>query len=116
MATWGDIVELAARYPGVEEGISYGEPSLKVGKSLLTRWRKADNSLVLNGVPADERELLIEADRHVFFVEPHYHHYPIVLVRLSEVKASNLQTFLERRWRDIATKRVIKAYEDQSDR
>jgi hypothetical protein len=50
VATWQKAVEIVLRFPGVEEAISYGEPSLKVRKSLLACWRKADNSIVLDQV------------------------------------------------------------------
>ena len=49
------VVEIAVQFPGVTEAVSYGEPSLKVRTSLLTRWRMNDDSIVLLDVDSFER-------------------------------------------------------------
>ena len=42
--------------------LCYGTPSMRVGKKFLTQLRREDNSLVLPGVPLNERDILIESD------------------------------------------------------
>ena len=115
MATWEDIVNTAHAFPGVEESLSYGEPSLKVGKKLLTRYRPQDNSIVLNEIDIDERKLLLNEEPNVFFLEPHYQNYQIILVRLSAFSATRARPYLERRWRCIALKKHIKDFEENND-
>lgn len=113
---WEDIVQLATQWPEVERAVSYGEPSLKVRKSLLTRHRVDDDSLVLMDVPVDERDHLIEMMPEAFFVEPHYHGHAIVLARLSHLPPDIAKRLLERRWRNTATKRAIEQYDSASPR
>ncbi|MEM9010338.1 MAG: MmcQ/YjbR family DNA-binding protein [Pseudomonadota bacterium] len=108
---WPDLVALALRWPEVEAAVSYGEPSLKVRKRLLTRHRVADGSVVLLDVPPDERALLIEMMPEAFFCEPHYEAHDIVLAHLSHVPADVVERLLERRWRSSASKRAIAAFD-----
>ena len=108
---WRNVVELALRWPEVTEATSYGEPSLKVRKRLLARHRPGDNSIVLQDVPIDEREHLIEMMPDVFFCEPHYADYDIVLAWLPDLPPDMALRLLERRWRSSATKKAIAAFD-----
>ncbi len=110
--TWDEVRAIALSFPGVEESTSYGTPSLKVKGKFLTRLRAEDNSLVLVGVTFDEREMLIEAEPAVFHTTPHYRDYPSVLARLEGVDPGSVRNFLERRWRNVAPKRTVKAFDE----
>lgn len=111
--TWDDMCAIALSYPLVEEGTSYGTPGLKVKGKFLTRLRPEDNSVVLVDVGFDEREMLMEAEPANFHITPHYKDYPSVLARLETVDPGSLRNLLERRWRKVAPKRVVKAYEEE---
>ena len=111
MAGWNEVVAVAKALPKVEEAVSYGEPSLKVGRSLLTRYRVADESLVLLDVVPEERADLIAAEPDAFFLEPHYEAHPVVLVRLRTIEAERLMPYLTRRWRGIAPKTLVRRQE-----
>lgn len=108
---WRNVVSIAMKWPEVTEGISYGEPSLKVRKRLLTRVRLTNDSLVLLDIPSEERDVLIAAAPQTFFTEDHYRGYDIVLARLENISAREVETFLERRWRSSATKRAISEFD-----
>ena len=108
---WRDVVDLALRWHEVTEATSYGQPSLKVRRRLLTRHRPTDDSIVLQDVPTDEREHLIEMMPDVFFCEPHYADYDIVLARLPDLPPDMALRLLERRWRSSATKKAIAAFD-----
>ena len=103
---WQDVVSIGLSFPGVEESISYGEPSLKFKKSLITRWRVKDNSVVLLGVDLYERDRLLVDEPKVYFLEPHYQGHQIVLARLSAVAPSAVEMFVERRWCNLAPKKL----------
>jgi hypothetical protein len=109
--TWDEVVTIARSFPGVEESTSYGTPSLKVNGKFLTRLRSEDASLVLVDVGFDEREMLMEAEPKVFHLTPHYQGYPSVLARLDGLHPGSLRNLLERRWRNVAPKRLVKAYD-----
>ncbi len=49
-----------------------------------------------------QKDALLAAEPKKFFTEPHYNGFPAVLVRLSEVKVSELRTLLEEAWRCMA--------------
>jgi hypothetical protein len=98
-------------FPGVEEGRSYGQPAFLVNKKFFTRLRKDDASLVLLDVSFDEREMLIEAEPATFHFTAHYKDYPSVLARIASLHPGSLRNFLERRWRRIAPKKLVKAFD-----
>ncbi len=59
--TFDDIRKLALTWPEVEDGSSYGTPALKVRKKMLVRLKEDGDSLVMPGVPPDERDMLVES-------------------------------------------------------
>jgi hypothetical protein len=111
--TWDQVRAIALSLPGVEEGTSYGAPGFKVKGKFLTRLRPEDDSLVLVDVGFDEREMLIEAEPGTFHTTPHYKDYPAVLARIASVDPGSLRNFLERRWRNIAPRTMVKAYDQE---
>jgi hypothetical protein len=110
--TWDEVRAIALVFPGVEEGTSYGTPALKANGKFLTRLRAEDSSVVLVDVTFDEREMLMEAEPQTFHLTPHYQNYPSVLARLESLDPGSLRNFLERRWRNVAPKKVVKAWEE----
>ena len=106
-----EMREIALSFPGAEEGMSYGRPSFKVNGKFLTRLRAEDNSMVLLEVPFDEREMLMEAEPATFHFTPHYKDYPSVLARMEHLHPGSFRAFLQRRFRKIAKKAVVKAWE-----
>lgn len=108
---WRDVVNLAMQWPDVDEATSYGEPSLKVRKRLLSRQRLEDNTIVLLDVPVEERAHLIEIMPETFFCERHYEGYEIVLARLEHAPIDVVERLLERRWRNCASKHAIKEFD-----
>jgi hypothetical protein len=106
-----EMKAIALSFPGAEEGTSYGRPSFKVNGKFLTRLRAEDDSLVLTEVPFDEREMLMEAEPQTFHITPHYKDYPTVLARLAHLHPGSFRSFLERRFRKVARKSVVKAWE-----
>lgn len=109
--TKDEFRDIALSFPGVEEGMSYGQPAFKVNGKFLTRVRKDDDSAVLTGVSFDEREMLMEAEPGTFHFTAHYKDYPAVLARLESLHPGSLRNFLERRWREVAPKAAVKAWE-----
>jgi len=109
--TFDDIRKIALAWPEVTDGTSYGTPALKVRNKLLARLREDGDSLVMLGVPLDEREMLVESQPEVFYFTDHYRDYPTVLVRLSKAKRATVEPFLRRRWRALASKKAVREFE-----
>jgi hypothetical protein len=110
--TFDDLRNFALLWPEVEDGTSYGTPALKVRKKLLARLREDGDSLVIPGVPFEERDLLVESQPKVFYFTDHYRDYPMVLVRLSKAKRTTVEPLLRRQWRALASKKAIKANDE----
>jgi hypothetical protein len=106
-----EMREICLSFPGSEEGTSYGRPSFLVNKKFFTRLRAEDESVVIMGVSFDEREMLLEAEPQTFHFTAHYKDYPAVLARIETLHAGSFRAFLERRWRKIAPKAAVKAWD-----
>jgi len=102
------VKKIVTSFPGVVESSHYGYPSYKIEKKFFTRLRNEDNSLVLVVASMDERDMLLESDPALFHITPHYRNYPSVLARLEKLDAKFLRGMLERRWRQIASKKLQK--------
>lgn len=109
--TFEEMEAIVMAFPGVEKGVSYSRPSYKANGKFFTRLRGEDDSLVLVGVSFDEREMLMEAEPATFHLTPHYKAYPCVLARMASLHPGSFRNFLERRWRKIAPKKLVKEWE-----
>src|SRR5215475_4820861 len=109
--TFDDVRRIALAWPEVEDGTSYGTPALKVRKKILVRLKEDGDSLVMPGVPQDERAMLLESSPKVFSFTDHYRDYPIVLIRLSKATRKIVEPFLRRRWRELASKKAVKEFD-----
>ena len=109
--TADEMKAIVLAFPGAEEGMSYGSPSFKLNGKFFTRLRREDASVVLMDISHDEREMLMEAEPATFHLTPHYKDYPCVLARIESLHAGSFQNFLERRFRKVAKKTVVKAWE-----
>lgn len=92
---------------------SYGKPSFFIAKKFFTRLRSEDDSIVWIVGSIDERDNLIELDPKTYFITEHYRDYPSVLVRIKRINEAMLRKMLERRWRAIAPKKLIKDLDGQ---
>jgi hypothetical protein len=108
--TYDEVREIALAWPEVEDGTSYRTPALKVRKKLLVRLKEDGDSLVMPGVPQDERDMLVESAPRVFYFTDHYRDYPMVLIRLSKAKRATVEPLLRRQWRTLASKAALKQY------
>src|ERR1700754_925076 len=111
--TFDDVREIALAWPEVEDGTSYGTPALKVRKKMLVRLKEDGDSLVMPGVPIDERDMLVESQPRVFYFTDHYRDYPMVLIRLAKANRATVEPFLRRQWRALASKKALAAAESE---
>jgi len=106
-----ELRKIALSFPATSEGTSYGKPSFLVAGKFFTRLRSEDDSLVLVVGSIDERDMLLESDPALFHITDHYRNYPAVLARLTVIDPVTLHGMLERRWRVLAPKKLVKEYE-----
>jgi hypothetical protein len=107
------VRKVALSFPQASEKPSYGKPSFFIAKKFFTRLRSEDDSIVWIVGSIDERDNLIELDPKTYFITEHYRDYPSVLVRIKRINETMLRKMLERRWRAIAPKKLIKEIDDE---
>jgi len=98
----------------VDESSHYGQPSIKAFGKFLTRLKEDGDSIVVSGIPFDERDMLIEAQPDVFYITDHYRNFPSVLMRLSSSDAASVEAMLCRRWRERAPKKIRAQFDAQA--
>ena len=109
--TFDDVRKFTLAWPEVEDGTSCGTPALKVRKKMLARLKEDGDSLVMPGVPPDERDMLVESQPKLFYFTEHYRDYPMVLIRLSKARRATVEPLLRRQWRALASKKAIGDFE-----
>jgi len=107
-----ELRTIALSFPAASEGRSYGKPSYLIAGKFFTRLRSEDDSLVLIVGSIDERDMLLEGDPALFHITDHYRNYPAVLARRTVIDAATLKGMLERRWRVLAPKKLVKEFDD----
>jgi hypothetical protein len=112
LTTFDDIREIAHALPGVVDGTSYGTPALKVGGKLIARLHQSMDCAVLRSDLLG-REILMQSAPDAFFITEHYRDYPWILVRLGVVEKSALPDLIERAWRLVASKTLIKKHDNE---
>ena len=103
------FLRLAHELPGVEEGVAYGTPAVRVAGRFLARLRE-DGALAIR-CSFEDRSLLMEEHPAAFYVTDHYANYPAVLIRLSKVRLDVLRTVVEKAWRRVAPKRLVASHD-----
>lgn len=128
MATWDTVCEILRELPGTEldppSGPSGHPPAWRVNGKVLTRWNprlrvpeewdlRAQRGDVVSIVVFDrvEREALLQQEPAVFFITPHWHGSPHVLVWLRDVPRELLRELLVEAWRARAPKRLVRLLE-----
>ena len=112
LTSFEDIREVALGLPGVVDGTSYGTAALKVGGKLFARQHQSLECVVLRTELLD-REILMQSAPDAFFITDHYRDYPWILLRFGVVERGALPDLIERAWRLVASKTLIKKLENE---
>ena len=112
VSTWLKLraLALSLNLPGVTETTSWGQPCLKAHGKLWAWWSPHEDAPVFK-ISIEEREMLIEAEPETFFVTPHYAGHRLILGRPARCDPDWARAMLVRAWREMAPKRVLKAYD-----
>ena len=103
------LLDVARDLPGVEEGLLFGSPTIKIGKTSLFYWSPRHDCPVFR-VDFEERAFLIEVDPETFFTTKYYRKWPCVLARPDKVDIGWVRENLRRAWRAQAPKTLLKAH------
>jgi hypothetical protein len=106
------VRKLGLALPDVEEGTMYGSPALKLRGRLLAclaiHKSVEPGSLVIR-TDFDERTSLLAEEPETYYLTDHYVNHPVVLVRLSRIRADQLGDLLRSAWRFITAQESRKA-------
>lgn len=104
-----DIVrKIGLAMPDVEEGTMYGSPALKVRGKLLTCLaihKSAEPDSLAVRIDFDQRAGLLAEDPETYYLTDHYVNYPVVLVRLSQIRIDQMRDLLGSAWRFVTAKK-----------
>lgn len=104
--TWTAVCRLALKLPGVEQGLCYGTPALRVRRKFLARLKEDGESVAIR-IDFADRDVLLELDPAAFYLTDHYRPYPAMLIRLKQVRRDMVARILEQAWRSQAPKRLL---------
>ena len=108
--TESEFRALALSFPGAVEGVNMGSTFFKAGGKDLARLLGGDRAM-LTGVPIEEVEMLVEAEPATFWADAHYKNARCIVAHLAPLTPDAARAFLERRFREVAKKAVLKAWE-----
>jgi hypothetical protein len=97
-------------FPGAEEGFNMRSAVFKVNSKVLARVL-GDGEIMLTGVGPDEIDHLIESDPATFHATRHFRDASCIAARLASLDPEVLRSLLERRFRQIAKKTAVKAWD-----
>ena len=113
--TEDDFRALCLAFPDTVEGFNMGSTYFKTSGKDLARIL-GGGRIYFTGVPVEEVEMLTEAEPETFHFTAHYKDYPSVLARIATLHPGSFRNFLDRRFRKIAKKSVVKAWEGEKAR
>ena len=116
MLTFDTVRELGCALTDVVDGTAYGAPALKLSGKLLAcvpTNKSADANSIVVRIDSEQRAELLRQDPNVYYITDHYAPHPMVLVRLSKIRCSDLKALLRDAHRFILSeqKRPIKPAE-----
>jgi len=108
--TEDDFRRLCLSFPDAVEGFNMGSTYFKANGKDLARLLGGGRAY-FTGVPVEEVEMLTEAEPHIWWADAHYKNARCVVATLAPLAPEVARSLLERRFRQIAKKAVLKAWE-----
>jgi hypothetical protein len=107
---WETVRQIALALPDAEEAPEE-RPAFRVrGKLFAWQSRPRDGGALAVRVDRDEKPLILASDPDVYFETPHYHGYPVVLIRLEHIGRDELAERIEDAWLVQVPKRAATQY------
>jgi hypothetical protein len=108
---WEQVSKLGCELPEVVEDIWFRTPALKVRGKSFVRLKEDGLSVVFLLASVEEQEILIEAQKDIYFITDHYKGWPAVLARLAKLRPSECRYRLEQAWRLKAPKKLVREFD-----
>lgn len=102
---------LSLGLPHVTDAVSWGQPNLKAHGKMWVWWSPQEQVPCFKMVSRADRDFYLEVDPDSFFVTPHYAPHPLLLVRTARLEPDWARQALEKSWRAMAPRTVLKAWD-----
>jgi hypothetical protein len=112
LLTFDAVRNIGLTFPGVEASTMYGAPALNVRGNLLACVpvnKSAEPNCAAFTIDFDLRAALIKESPEIYYVTGHYVDYPLVLVRLSNMKLKELRELLGLSWSFVSAKKPARS-------
>src|SRR6266571_3269003 len=106
--TFDLVREIGLALSDVAVGTMYGSPALKVRGRLLTCLainKSAEPDSLVVAMDFAQRSALLAEAPETYYVTDHYVNYPVVLVRLSQIRIDQLRDLLGSAWGFVAAQK-----------
>jgi hypothetical protein len=106
--TFDTVREIGLGLADVEDGTMYGSLALKVRGDLLACMainKSAEPGSLGIRIGFDQRDALLAEAPQTYYVTDHYVNYPMVLVRLSQIRIDELRDLLTAAWKFVTSQK-----------
>ncbi len=103
--------EMILAFPEVTEAVAYGSPIFKIKNKMVARLSEEFDETIVIKIDLSLRSSLVDGATDAFHITPHYVAHPLMLIKLPQVRADDLDYLIEQAWRFVAPKRVLSAFE-----
>ena len=106
--TFDVVREIGLGLADVEESTMYGSLALKVRGNLLACMainKSAEPGSLGVRIDFDQRDTLLAEAPETYYVTDHYVNYPMVLVRLSQIRIDELRDLLTAAWKFVTSQK-----------
>lgn len=107
--TEDEFRRLCLSFPEAVEGVNMGSTYFKANARDLARIL-AGGRVMFAGVPVEEVEMLTDAQPDVWWADSHYKNAKCVVATLERLEAEVAKVMLDRRFRQVAKKSVLRAW------
>lgn len=105
--TAADFRAICLAFPDTVEGVNMGSTYFKTGGKDLARIL-GGGRVYFTGVLVEEVEMLTEAEPDTWWADAHYKNARCIVARLEPLDPAVARSLLERRFRQVAKKAVLK--------
>jgi len=106
------VKQVALSFPETEESVSHeGTPSVKVRGKLMCRLHESGRFIPIR-LTFGLRDRYLDSHPELFHLPEHFRNYPYVCMWIHHYDTTFLKKILALSWRELASKKAIRAYEE----
>lgn len=112
-ADFETVKKIALQFPGTEESVSHeNTPSVKLRGKLMCRLHDCGEFIPIH-LTFELRDKYLDSHPEVFHLPVHFKNYPYVCMWIHKYDMKLLNEVLELSWRSLASKKLIKEWDEK---